>query len=266
MIPAEYQPAANRITITLDSSEPGYRALEIAVRLAVIQQAELEGIFVEDTNLLRLAGLSFLREVRPLSLAEEAISTGRMQRELRILARQAKQMLEQATSDMGVRWTFQVWRGQPRAATLLQAFSAEILSPGQVSTRVRSTAGQSRPQRGGNIARINVLFSDSERGTRALRTASSLASDLSAQLSVLLPPGEDPQTRHLKDKAMTILSGLDQPARLIQLGGTGIQPLLHVANFSERCILIAESEDSLLNQTDLDKCLAAITCPVFLVR
>ena len=266
MIPAEYQPAANRITITLDSSESGYRALEIAVRLAAIQQAELEGIFVEDTNLLRLAGLSFLREVRPLSLAEEAISTGRMQRELRILARQAKQMLEQATSDMGVRWTFQVWRGQPRAATLLQAFSADILSPGQFSSRVRSTAGQSRRQRGGNIARINVLFSDSERATRALRTASSLASDLSAQLSVLLPAGEDRATQSLKDKATTILAGLNQQARIIQLGGTGMESLIQASGFTDRCILITEPEHALLLQTGLDKCLAALACPVFLVR
>jgi hypothetical protein len=266
MIPAEHQPAVSRITITLDSSASGYRALETAVRLAVIQQAELEGIFVEDTNLLRLAGLPFLREVRPLSLAEEAISSGRMQRELRILARQAKQMLEQATSERGVRWTFQVWRGQPRAETLLQAFNADILSPGQVSTRIRSATGQYRPRRDRNIARVNILFSDSARATRALATAGSLASDLSAQLSVLLPAGEDRATQSLKDKATTILAGLNQPARIIQLGGTGIESLLQASGFTDRCILIAESEHALLLQTGLDKCLAALACPVFLVR
>ncbi|MDH3900470.1 MAG: universal stress protein, partial [Gammaproteobacteria bacterium] len=122
MAPATEQASIRHIVVTLDASEPGRSALETAVRLAAILGAELEGIFVEDINLIRLAGLPFLREVRPWSLGEETISTQRMQRELRTLARHAERMLEQAAREMGVPWSFQVWRGRAGAETLAQTF------------------------------------------------------------------------------------------------------------------------------------------------
>jgi len=94
---------ANRyIVVTLDASESGRPALQTAVRLAALLGAGLEGVFVEDINLIRLAGLPFLREVRPWSLADEEISTQRMQRELRTLARRAEQMLERVARETGV--------------------------------------------------------------------------------------------------------------------------------------------------------------------
>ncbi|MGB5425985.1 MAG: hypothetical protein WBN95_04285, partial [Gammaproteobacteria bacterium] len=165
MTTATKPPATRRITATLDASESGRPPLETAARLAAILGAELEGVFVEDINLIRLSGLPFLREFRPWSIADEQISSQRMQRELRTLARRAEQMLERVARESGVPWSFQVWQGRPEAASLLKAFGAEILSLGRISSRVSShmfaPARRLMPPSRKPDTSISVLFSGS---------------------------------------------------------------------------------------------------------
>ncbi|MCK5479760.1 MAG: universal stress protein [Gammaproteobacteria bacterium] len=270
MTPATEQATIRHIMVTLNASESGRPALEAAVRLAVIVGAELKGVFVEDINLIRLTGLPFLREVRPSSLAEETISTQRMQRELRTLARHAERMLEQAAREVGVSWSFQVWRGHAEAASLAQAFGADVLSLGRVSSLVSSRVwAGTRPracQSRETVASISVLFSDSEQAIRAVTTACSLAKDLDAHLTVLLPGNRAEVMPALKEKARTILDTQEQQARFVQLTGTGVQSLVRAADASAIRMLIAEAEHPLLQEADLDQCLEALSCPVLLVR
>lgn len=270
MTPATEQATIRHIVVTLNASESGRPALEAAVRLVAILDAELEGVFVEDINLIRLTGLPFLREVRPSSLAEETISTQRMQRELRTLARHAERMLEQVAREVGVSWSFQVWRGHTGAASLARAFGADVLSLGRVSSLVSSRAwGTIQPrahQPRETAASICVLFSDSEQAVRAVTTACSLAKDLDARLTVLLPDNQAEVMPGLEEKARTILDLHEQPARFVQLTGTGVQSLVRAAGASGICILITEAEHPLLQEAGFDQCLEALSCPVLLVR
>jgi nucleotide-binding universal stress UspA family protein len=270
MTPATEQTTIRRIVVTLDVSESGRPTLQAAVRLAAILGAELEGVFVEDINLIRLSGLPFLREVRPCSLAEESISTQRMQRELRTLARHAERMLEQAASEMDISWSFQVWRGHAEAASLVQAFGADIISMGRVSSRVSSSTWattRSRARRSpATIASISILFSESEQAVRAMTAACSLAKDLGARLTVLLPKNQAADMPGLKEKAQTILDFHKQAARFVELTGTDAQALARAACAPSISILIAESKHPLLLQGRLDQCLEALACPVLLVR
>jgi len=65
-------------------------ALAAAVELAVAMEAEPERLFVEDVNLLRLAGLPFVREVRH-TVSLEALDSPRMERALKAQAAQARE-------------------------------------------------------------------------------------------------------------------------------------------------------------------------------
>ena len=51
-----------RILVALDASPHSLAALEAAAELAASLRAELIGLFVEDANLLRVAGFPFARE------------------------------------------------------------------------------------------------------------------------------------------------------------------------------------------------------------
>ncbi|MEN8206610.1 MAG: hypothetical protein ABFS24_11425 [Pseudomonadota bacterium] len=270
MTPAVEHAAIRHIMVTLDTSESGRPPLEAAVRLAAVLGARLEGVFVEDINLIRMAGLPFLREVRPGSLAEEEISTQRMQRELRALARNAERMLEQAAREMGVPWSFQVWRGRAEAATLARAFAADILSLGRVSSLVSTslfaTTRRFVHQDRETGTSISVLFSDSEQAARAVATACSLAKDMDARLTVMLPGSPTADLPVLKKKALAILNLHEQVARFVQITGADAKSLGRAANASGMSILITEAEHPLLQQAGLDQCLEALFCPVLLVR
>jgi len=270
MTPATEHTAIRHIMVTLDASESGRPALQTAVRLAAILGAKLEGVFIEDINLIRLAGLPFLREVRLWSLAEETISTQRIQRELRTLARHAERMLEQVAREMDVPWSFQVWRGRAEATSLAQSFGADILSLGRVSSLVSSRAwATARPRTRlphETVTSISVLFSDSEQAARAMATACSLAKDLDVGLTVLLPQNQAENVPGLKEKALTILDLHVQAARFVQITGTDVQSLVQAAGTPDISILITEAEHPLLQQAGLDQCMDALFCPVLLVR
>jgi nucleotide-binding universal stress UspA family protein len=270
MTTATKPPATRRITVTLDASESGRPPLETAARLAAILGAELEGVFVEDINLIRLSGLPFLREFRPWSIADEQISSQRMQRELRTLARRAEQMLERVASESGVPWSFQVWQGRPEAASLLKAFGAEILSLGRISSRVTShmlaPARRLTPPSRKPDTSISVLFSGSEQAVRAVATACSLASDMGARLTVMLPAIPAQAVPALKEQALAILKQHGQAARCVELAGVDAQSLRLAADATGPSILITEAEHPLLLQAGLDQCLDALFCPVLLIR
>jgi len=270
MTPATKPTAIRRITVTLDASESGRPPLETAARLAAILGAELEGVFVEDINLIRLSGLPFLREFRPWSIADEQISSQRMQRELRTLARRAEQMLERVARESGVPWSFQVWQGRPEAASLLKAFGAEILSLGRISSRVSShmfaPARRLTPPSRKPDTSISVLFSGSEQAARAVATACSLARDMGARLTVMLPAIPAQAVPALKEQALAILKQHGQVARFVELAGVDAQSLRLAADATGPSILITEAEHPLLQQAGLDQCLDALFCPVLLIR
>ena len=66
--------AIRRILIALDASTHSLAALHAAAEMAANMQAELIGLFVEDENLLHLAGLPFAQEVRSSSAESEVAS------------------------------------------------------------------------------------------------------------------------------------------------------------------------------------------------
>ena len=108
----ELEPTIRRILVALDASPHSQAALEAASELADVLKAELVGIFVEDVNLLRLAGLPFAREVGYPSGTDRPLDSPSMERELRIQAEQARQTLAGVAVRRQIRWSFRVVRGQ----------------------------------------------------------------------------------------------------------------------------------------------------------
>ena len=262
--------AVRRIVVTLGACDAGRQALETTVRLAAILRAELEGIFIEDINLIRLAELPFLRELRPWSRAEEALNGQRMQRELRAMARHAELLLRQLASEMGVNWSFRVWRGLPAAESLLKTFEADVLSLGRVGSLgtgwarppARPGAWQARP--GGPS--ISVLFSGSEQAERALATARQLAQDLGARLTVLLPETETAATADLQMQAAALLQPPMPQARYVIIALPDAPALARAVTAAGDAVLITEAGHPVLQRGGLDRCLETLPCPLLLVR
>ena len=91
-----HEPAVAQILFALDAASHNLDSVESAVTLAVRLQAELQGLFVEDTDLLRIAELPFAREVVGPSGHERQLSGNHMARSLRAQASQARELLSRA--------------------------------------------------------------------------------------------------------------------------------------------------------------------------
>ena len=165
-------------------------ALDAAARLAEQMEAELLGLFVEDVNLLRLAGLPFAREVGLTLAHARPLASADMERALRAQALRAQQALEQAATRLSVRCSFRVVRGQVTEELLAAAEEADLVAIGlsrQTLSRARPgttagamAAGTKRPMlflpRDATVRPpVMVIYNGSAAGERALALAMRLA-------------------------------------------------------------------------------------------
>lgn len=109
-----------RLIVAIDNSPESMAAVGVAVPLARSLGLEVEGLFVEEVDLLRMARLPFITEIRygqrsPLPLVEKDL-----RRTLRARADTAREKLEAFAKSHQVRATFRVAPGRP-ARLLLEA-------------------------------------------------------------------------------------------------------------------------------------------------
>jgi nucleotide-binding universal stress UspA family protein len=258
---AEDNPTVRRIAITLDAFELSAQALEQAVRLAKRMDAQLEGIFIEDIDLIQIAGLPFLREVRTISRSEDTINLVRMEQELRALARRAERLLGEHAARQNVTWSFRIWRGSIDSDLLAADIEADVFALtrlGAALTRskilsVRSTA-------------VSVLFTGTEASLRALDTALNLATDPQTQLNVLLSAEDEAGMVRLQELAEKHLGEEVAIAHFIRLHDGSIADLLDILSDTSSAVLIVERDNKLLQTPTLRQNLNSLNCPLLIVR
>lgn len=135
-----------RIIVGLDASETSLLSLEWAGRLARGLELELSGLYVEDINLIHLAGFRFAREFALSLQSERPLRNEDMAARLRLQADRARQALERLAGAHNLRCTFQVLRGDVGAVLLETAQGTDLVVVGAYS------AG-ALPQRLGSCAR-----------------------------------------------------------------------------------------------------------------
>jgi nucleotide-binding universal stress UspA family protein len=261
VIDTTVDPAMRRIAVTLDAFDLSLVALDQAVRLAGRMGARLEGIFVEDIELLQLAGLPFLREVRRSSHSVEAINPRRMEQELRVLARRAERLLGEQAARHNVSWSFRIWRGSIDSDLLTTVMEVDVLA----LTRLGSALARGRVTHTGQSA-IAVLYGESESAARALDTAAGLALEQQSRLNILLPLSGGTDVVALQQKATSQLGEQAQAADFIQIPDTSLATLLEALADNDSAALILQRDHELLKTPTLRQCLNSLNCPLLVVR
>jgi nucleotide-binding universal stress UspA family protein len=181
-----------RIVVALDASPQSVAALKAAVEMAALLGAEVEGLFVEDINLIHLCDFPFCYEIGSYTARLRPVDNKGMERHLRVIAGSIRQAMEQAAtqthSQSPVRWSFRVSRGPVVTELLAAAQSASLLSIGRAGqVRQRSLGSTTRllmsqSQRplfisgedGGLRYPLTVVYTGSPAAERALRLAARL--------------------------------------------------------------------------------------------
>lgn len=271
-----------RILVALDASTHSLAALEAAADMAAALQAELMGLFVEDENLLHLAGLPFAQEVRTPWAISRQMSSDRMEEDLRLRAAQARRALQAAADRVQARWSFKTVRGQVTPAVLEAALEADLVAMGRIShpvsrrNRLGSTARAAAArthrsvllmQQGGDLSYpVLVTFDGSRAAWQALLAAAKLASAGGDDLSVLLLCEEPERVNALKDEVRAWLGQRDLRAQYSWLPEATTGTLIKVIQAAADCVLVLGGDNPLLEADAIQELLDETDCPVLLVR
>lgn len=276
------EPAIQRILVALDASTYSLSALEAAAALAAGQHAELVGLFVEDENLLNLAGLPFAREVRAPSARRKALDSDEMEQGLRLQASQARQTMEAVAGRYGVRWSFHTIRGQVTPTLLAAALKVDLLAMGRVSrpfsgrSRLGSTARAALAEtkrslllmpRGSNLSYpILVTYDGSRAGGQALAAAIRMARAGGNHLTVLLLSDTLKEVEVLREVVVGLVEERGPDTQFDWMPQADVDKLIEITQSIQDCVVILGGENPLLRADAIQELLDATDCPVMLVR
>lgn len=212
-----------RIVVALDASPQSVAALKAAAELATLMEAELEGLFIEDINLLYLSGLPFSHEIGSYTAKLRRVDNVAMERQLRVLAATIQQVMERVAAQTPVRWSFHVRRGPVVEELLAAAQSAALMSVGRAGRVRRKSLGSTvqslvrqtqRPllilgEGSGLQYPLTVVYTGSAASQRALELAVRLARREPARLRVVVWDGGDGsvETTQLEQAARRCVEG-----------------------------------------------------------
>ena len=206
------------VVLALDTT-PGGHTLEMALNLAMLMQARVEGLFVEDTDLLRLAALPFAREIASLSAQLRPFASDALEQSLRSQALRLQRQLAREAEARQLQWGFRVVRDRMLRAARIAASDADLFIMQNPHMR----------QRGAASATVGVVY---EGTMAAIEIAAQLAQGNAVR--VLL-------TRQFDDKRNEItarITGLGAHPVFINLRDTRAAAIGEVARHQHLSLLI----------------------------
>jgi nucleotide-binding universal stress UspA family protein len=267
-----------RILVAVDASPPSLEALEAAARLAASLEAELLGLYIEDINLLRIAGSPFAREVGLFSGSIRDLDAPRLQRQLRAQANQVRRRLSQLAEGSQIRWSFRVARGEIESELLSAASDVDLVILGRTGwsgkRRLGSTAQAmvsqtTRPallhaHRAGQKPVVLVLYDGSEVAQRALTTAVNMILGQEGFLSVAIIASNHDEARDLQFDVAVWLRSRDLQARYRWLLKADVEKVKKLISIEGQCTLVIPG--SMLAREKLVKLLHGLRCPAMVVH
>lgn len=269
--------ARRHVLVALDASRASLDALAAAAALAARLGAELRGIFVEDVNLLRAAGLPFASQLSSLTGAPQPLERRALERELRALADTARASLAEEARRVEVTWSFRVARGQVSVEVVTAAGEADVLVLGRTGRRVgrgpgetaRAAASRASSSvlvvgRGPGLGRpMLVAYDDSPAAERVLELAARL--DAGAGRITLLvagaAPGQVPKLSARARKRLARAGEAEAPCLVV----AGRQDLVRAVRASG-AVLVLGAASPALGEDGLEALLEEIDSPLLVVR
>ncbi|HTP28752.1 MAG TPA: universal stress protein [Anaeromyxobacteraceae bacterium] len=266
-----------RILVALDASRASLDALSAAAALAARTGADIEGLFVEDMNLLRAAGLPCASQLALPSGARRPLVRGDTEIEFRALAATARDALAAAANALHIGWSFRVARGQVSVELLHAAGEADVLVLGRTGYRARAQPGTTARDaaarattpvlivgRAGALGPPVVVISDgTPTDERSVEVAARLAGDDPSALTVLVFAKTREQAEQFAKQARQLKGVRSATARFV-LAARRHDLALEAS--APGALLVMCSECSALGRGGLERLLEELDTPVLIVR
>lgn len=282
MTPAEVGFDVRRIVVAIDSSAHAAAALDAATTLAAQLHAELEGIFVQDVNLTRLAELPVGREIQFLTGRSRDFTTEALAAQNRDQETAARHAIAKAAAAARITHVFRVASGRVDVEIISAADNADLLivgigaqSPGgraRLGQTARAAADRapqsvliSKPG-ARTISTPLVCYDGSVGARRALDAAIKILDSRKNRIAVLIIAGASEESDKLRKEVSDRLTPLKIQPTILQSAGPTPEQL---CNFSAACgadVLVISGDSVLFTDDDRHVILESTRCPVLLVR
>lgn len=281
MIDQSATSGVHRVLAAYDAVTSDEASLQALAEMAVRLQAELELLFVEDVDLVRVAGLPLARQINLRTGAAGPLALNELEAEMRAAGARLRRRLADTAARRHIRWSFRTVRGDAVDEVLLASEAADLLvlrhqrswaqrrSAMQEPTAV---ARRARPsvlllEHGAEAPRsMAVLFRSGEQGRRALAMAVGLAAAGNGSLDILVPESEQIRTATEQAETMAV-SG--KPAVRIRYRVTRLAEgdvLSDALRRAQRGLLVIGADDPVLQGEHGWNRLVVGTCSVLVVR
>ena len=193
------------ILVALDASRHSQAALEAAVNLAKSMDAELHGLFVEDINWFNISKLPMLSEVSDLTGTLRPLQSDWVERQVRILAERARQLLQQQATLNQLPYQFETVRGEVAEQVLKASEHADLVTIGRTGQSLEKTKELGHTARailrksqkpvlilneGMHLGQhVMALYDGTAASQNALQMAQNVADRRKSNLVVLVPLG-----------------------------------------------------------------------------
>jgi nucleotide-binding universal stress UspA family protein len=272
--------AIRRILVALDASPDSLAALEAAVALAAQIEAELQGLFIEDVELLRMAESPLAREILYPSAKAAPLSRAGMEQRLKTESERARHALSEAAERARVPWSFRSVRGEVSAELLAAAGATDLLCLGKLGwslgsqARLGSTALclaastipvllHLAPRASGTLPTL-VYYDGSAAAKRAVRAAVQLANGAGG-LTILVAAATPELVRAATDDIAPLIERKNLTVTFRQVAPNDETSLLRVLREEKPGLLILGSREPFRKLQSLEALLRESRTPVLLL-
>jgi len=261
--------AIERLLVALDSSAGSFETLEIASALAARLDAELLGLFVEDTRLMQLAAIPCAREVRFASARAKPMRATTIDQHLKAQERAARRALAQAASSHRVTWSFRVTQGPVSSALVEEAREVDLLFVAGTAVQRQRYFYQS--SRGAERAEPHQPAPADERAVVTAYDGSSLAAralDVAGRIArgrplTVLVPAEAAGAAGTSSRRLGARAAND---RYLPLADGDFQAIASALGSPRSSLLVLPCDSTLLGTRSVDDLVDQLGAPVMLVR
>lgn len=278
----QYRFEVHRIVVAIDSSTHAASAIEAAAALAAQLHAELEGIYVEDINLIRLSQLPVGREIQFLTGEARDFTATALEAQNREQEFFARRAIAAAAARARVTHAFRVARGQVDVEVISAAGNADLLilgmgggAPGgrrRLGSTARAAAERaphsvliSKPG-ARSIGAPLVCYDGSEGAKRALEAATRIAVAREKGITVLIVAADLDHAGVLRQEVDERLESSPVEHKFLHSAHPAPDQMCRFASEAGADMLVIAADSNLIVGADRLQMLEQIACPVLLVR
>lgn len=258
---------SKRILVAMDACRQNRETLERALALAESMQAELIALFVEDEDLLNLAGLPFAREIHRMSATERKLDMAQMSRSLRRQADSLRDMLSQSMGKRRLQASLKIVQGKFMHAAMAAAVETDVAFLNALTDQSIMPVRPVRPEStvSNRIKPVWSVFDGSAESMRALQLALELSILDGGELILLVLATAAEQLPGLRQQAEQTAAASGIAVRYITLAQSEMDNLPRLIR-RQGCSLLVLNRDSALFAGAAVQLWDRIGSPVVLVR